>query len=358
MLRLNALLIIGSVLVLPAAALAQSGTTSRDINITAENRNSCLLNRLQSSANDVTVAEIKAWCEKYLAQAQVAEAPPEEVVNVDAIKGKAGALTKRMQSEQITEFDPYVLTPHRRNYILPVITTNDINDTVYADLDGYRKNLEDFEAKFQLSLKVPMNKESLLFEKDKLFFGFTVQSWWQVYSDKISKPFRETNYMPEVFYATPTGWHPFGTNTAVVFGAEHLSNGRSQPLSRSWNRFYAQLVVEDGDWVFSFKPWIRLQEDAKTDPLQASGDDNPNIEDYVGNYEFSTAYNDGDFEYIFRIRHAVKTGRGSAEINWTFPLWGKFTGYTSLFTGYGESLIDYNHKQTRFGIGIALNNVL
>ena len=53
-----------------------------------------------------------------------------------------------------------------------------------------------------------------------------------------------------------------------------------------------------------------------------------------------------------------KTGRGSAEFNFTFPLWGKFIGYTSLFTGYGESLIDYNHKQTRFGVGIALNNVL
>ena len=72
----------------------------------------------------------------------------------------------------------------------------------------------------------------------------------------------------------------------------------------------------------------------------------------------NTAYNDGDFEYILRLRHAVDTGRGSAELNWTFPIGGKFIGYTSIFTGYGESLIDYNHKQTRFGIGIALNNIL
>ncbi|MFP3353739.1 phospholipase A, partial [Pseudoalteromonas sp. SIMBA_153] len=56
--------------------------------------------------------------------------------------------------------------------------------------------------------------------------------------------------------------------------------------------------------------------------------------------------------------HAVDTGRGSEELNWTFPIGGKFIGYTSIFTGYGESLIDYNHKQTRFGIGIALNNIL
>ena len=314
----------------------------------------CLIDRLKSSADEVTVAEIKAWCDKSLEQQQ----PADDVVDVDAVAEQPGALTQRIRSEQVTEFDPYVLTPHRRNYILPVLTTNNINRIQYADVDGYESNLEEIEAKFQLSFKVPFNKESLLFENDKLFFGFTVQSWWQVYSDNISKPFRETNYMPEIFYATPTGWHPFGTNTAVVLGAEHLSNGRSQPLSRSWNRIYAQFVVEKGDWVFSLKPWIRMQEDPKEDPLDSKGDDNPNIEDYVGNYEFVSAYNDGDFEYILRLRHAIDTGRGSAELSWTFPLWGKFTGYTSVFTGYGESLIDYNHKQTRFGLGIALNNVL
>lgn len=313
----------------------------------------CLLDKMNTTKAETTIADIRSQCEETLRSAK-----KEEVVEVDAVKGEPGVVTKRMQSEQVTQFDPYVLTPHRRNYLLPVITSNNIHREVYSGLPGYEQNLEDYEAKIQFSFKVPFNKESLLFENDRLFFGFTVQSWWQVYSDKISKPFRETNYMPEFFYATPTGWHPFGTNTALVFGAEHLSNGRSQPLSRSWNRFYAQLIVEKGQFAFSLKPWIRLQEDPKTDPLQASGDDNPNITDYVGDYEFTTAYSDGDFEYIFRIRHAIKTGRGSAELNWTFPIGGKFIGYTSIFTGYGESLIDYNHKQTRFGIGIALNNVL
>lgn len=336
-------LLIPTLAILPASLHAQELSDMQQ----------CLLDKMNTTNSNITVAEVRQQCEQ-----QLRAAPAEEVVEVDAVEGEAGALTKRMQSEQVTEFDPYVLTPHRRNYMLPMITTNNINRQQYADLQDYQRNLEEYEAKFQLSFKVPFNKESLLFEDDKFFFGFTVQSWWQVYSDNISKPFRETNYMPELFYATPTGWHPFGTNTAIVVGGEHLSNGRSQPLSRSWNRFYAQLVVEKGDWVFSVKPWVRLQEDAKTDPLQASGDDNPNIEDYVGNYEFVTAYDDGDFEYVLKLRHAIDTGRGSAEVNWTFPIWGKFTGYTSLFTGYGESLIDYNHKQTRFGIGIALNNIL
>lgn len=335
--------------------VATSVTAITAVNVQAQelsDMQQCLLDKMTGAKADTTVAEVRSQCEE-----QLRVAANEDVIEVDAID-EPGALTNRMKGEQITQFDPYVLTPHRRNYLLPVITSSNINQLQYANIEGYEQNLESYEAKFQVSFKVPFNRESLLFENDRLFFGLTVESWWQVYSDSISKPFRETNYMPEFFYATPTSWHPFGTNTTVLFGAEHLSNGRSQPLSRSWNRFYAQFIVEKGRFVFSLKPWLRLQEDQKTDPMQSSGDDNPNITDYVGDYEFATAYNDGGFEYTFRIRHAIETGRGSAELNWTFPLGGKFIGYTSIFTGYGESLIDYNHKQTRFGIGIALNNVL
>ena len=45
-------------------------------------------------------------------------------------------------------------------------------------------------------------------------------------------------------------------------------------------------------------------------------------------------------------------------MGFTFPLWGKLRGYGSVFHGYGDSLIDYNHKQTRFGLGLALNGLL
>ena len=153
----------------------------------------CLLDAMNKENASITVAEVRQQCTEKLR-----EEDNQDVVKIDEVK-EPGALTKRMQSEKVTEFDPYVLTPHRRNYILPVWGTTDINTAPYQNFQGYEDSLEEYEAKLQLSFKVPVNKESLLIEGDKLFFGFSMQSWWQVYASNISKPFRETNYLPEIF---------------------------------------------------------------------------------------------------------------------------------------------------------------
>jgi phospholipase A1 len=37
---------------------------------------------------------------------------------------------------------------------------------------------------------------------------------------------------------------------------------------------------------------------------------------------------------------------------------GPLRGYVQAFTGYGESMIDYNWNQSTIGFGIALNDAL
>ena len=269
-----------------------------------------------------------------------------------------GAISSRIIKERQTEFEPYVITPHKINYILPAITTDGINKEVYSGFEGYKENLEDIETKFQLSFKVPLNYESILIEGDGLYFGFTIQAWWQIYAENISKPFRETNYQPEIFYLTPLDWHPFGGNTGMIAGIEHQSNGRAQNLSRSWNRVYANFLFEKNNFALSFKPWLRLSENEKAFKFDPKGDDNPDIEDFFGHYELSVVYKWHDLEFSMSGRQNFSTSKGSAEFGFTFPLWGKLRGYATAFSGYGESMIDYNHSQTRFGLGIALSNVL
>jgi phospholipase A1 len=44
------------------------------------------------------------------------------------------------------------------------------------------------------------------------------------------------------------------------------------------------------------------------------------------------------------------------QIDWSYPLNQKLRGYVQFSTGYGESLIDYNHHQNTFGIGVLLTD--
>ncbi len=303
----------------------------------------CLLKEIKFGDEFASLAQIKEAC----------------LLDVEAqLKLKKGRISNRIIEEKSTAFNPYVITPHKMNYILPATVTDNINKTAYGDTQNWQENLENTEAKFQLSIKVPLNTRSIFTQGDGLFFGFTLQSWWQLYSDDISKPFRETNYQPEFFYLAPLNWHPFDGNTGFMLGAEHESNGRTQLLSRSWNRVYANFLYEKGNFAFSFRPWWRIPEDEKQSNLSSDGDDNPDIGHYMGHFELGMVYKWSDYELSFKGRENFVEHHGSMELGFTFPLWGRLRGYAQYTNGYGESLIDYNHSQQRFGLGIALTNVL
>ena len=280
---------------------------------------------------------------------------------------KIGRFANRMIAEKMTELNPFVITPHHPSYILPVTITDNFNAEPYAiyDLEGsdmapgyFADNMSRVEAKYQVSFKVPLRSSSLFTRGDAIYFAMTIQAWWQLYSDEISKPFRETNYTPELIYMAPLHWaHEYG-NFGYFVSFQHQSNGQVQGHSRSWNRIHTGLIYDTGNYTLMFKPWFRIKEEEKTSPFNPRGDDNPDIEDYLGHYEFGGAYAFNDEHKIStRIRKNWRTGNGSIEINYTYPFWGRLRGFAQYFSGYGESLVDYNHKQQKFGMGIALTDI-
>ncbi|MEM0909736.1 MAG: phospholipase A [Pseudomonadota bacterium] len=313
-----------------------------------EAMDACLLDKIKNADEALTIREIKFLCEAELTT----------VIDEAALQSTSSGLRNRLKEERQSQFDAFVITPHRLNYILPAYASNAINAEVYRPIEGFSENFSDVETQFQISFKVPLNEQKILFDNDGLYLGFTLEAWWQIYSENISKPFRETNYQPELFYIAPTDITLFGGKTSFMLGIEHQSNGRSQLLSRSWNRVYAGMFWEKGNLAISLKPWYRLEEDEKQFEFDPDGDDNPDIEDFYGKFELGAVYRWGELEFTALGRRNFSTKNGAIRLGLTFPLWGKLRGYAVGFDGYGDSLIDYNYKQTRFGLGIALNSFL
>ncbi|ATC93168.1 phospholipase A [Pseudoalteromonas tunicata] len=307
----------------------------------------CILGELLSGNDERTIGQIKQNCAK-----------PDSNTNISQ-------LDKRMAREHYSQDNRNVITPHKRNYLLPVTYMSNPNSSPFNHYDQLTQNdkdepLDNFEAKYQLSIKVPLfNNFS---DKDQaVYLGFTLESYWQVFNKEISSPFRETNYQPEIFWINFLDPEHvlWGDEMAFILGFEHQSNGRSQPNSRSWNRIYADFIWENRGFVFSLKPWFRIPENHKTDALDPKGDDNPDIYKYMGYFEFSGAYRYQEHEFSFMSRNNFNAqNRGAIQLDWSFPLWGRLRGYTQYFNGYGESLIDYNANIQRFGIGILLSDLL
>ena len=304
----------------------------------------CVEQQMQIVAPTTTVAELKEIC-----ATKPGETAPEDKL-----------IESRIQGEQAAARSRFAVTAHRRNYFLPITYMSDPNEAPFAQIDpDPGVDLDNIEAKFQLSVKTTLF-DNLILKNDAIQFGFTATSFWQMYNKELSSPFRETNYEPEVFWLAPLRWTPWDVDTTLAaVGLSHQSNGQAGSLSRSWNRLYANFIWEKGDYVFSFKPWYRLPESKKKEPGDPRGDDNPDIGDYMGNFEFTTVYKREHHEFSLMLRNNLSSdNKGAIQIEWTFPLLKNLRGYAQYFNGYGESLIDYDARIERIGVGFLLTDLL
>lgn len=262
------------------------------------------------------------------------------------------AVQRRLAMEQAAKDNPFLLLPHRPNYILPVSYATSPNEKPFGLSPGA---FDKFEMTFQVSLKVLLS-EGVLGGKGNLYAAYTNRSWWQTFNGARSRPFRETNHEPELFVLYDTDWEILGIRaTSILLGVSHQSNGQGGDLSRSWNRLYLNLILEKNNAVISLKPWYRIPEKEKTSPDDTSGDDNPDIHRYMGSAEAGFLYKRAKHSFTVMVRNNLrKDNRGAVKLGWSYPLWKGIKGYMQVFDGYGESLIDYNHHHTTVGVGFLL----
>ena len=267
-------------------------------------------------------------------------------------------LDKRWELSPDSKLGTWNIRAHQPVYLMPGFWTSDKNERPSSPNEnntvqvGDDQNLKSMEAKFQLSLKTKA-VENLFGDNGDIWFGYTQSSRWQVYNADTSRPFRETNYEPEASLIFRTNYEILGLNARLLgLTFNHQSNGRADPLSRSWNRVMLNLGFERDNFALMVRPWYRIEENA-------NDDNNPDIKNYMGRGDLTAFYRWNDHDFSLMLRHSLKGGddaHGAAQFDWAFPISGKLRGHFQLFDGYGESLIDYNHRATYVGLGVSLMN--
>ena len=294
-------------------------------------------------------------------------------LNTDAPDGKPigcrntqySELSRFWELQRGTDCDTFALRGYRPISVAFVMSGG-VTSPPVAD-NAVPPDYRHAETKIQLSVRTKLAKG--LFKSgdqdeddhDSLWFGYTQQSYWQLFSPALSRPFRATDHEPELIYiyphqiALPGGWNYRLSGLGLV----HQSNGQSDPLSRSWNRTYLMGAAEktlgpDSGLRLQGRIWDRMRE-------SPGNDNNPGIENYIGRAELTGTWQINKANTVgVTLRHSLRSqARGSTRVDWLMaptssPTYTGLRYHVQLFSGYGDSLLDYNKRRNVLSVGLSL----
>ncbi|GAB3540590.1 phospholipase A [Noviherbaspirillum agri] len=288
-----------------------------------------------------------------LPSAAAAEASPAAVEEEDEEKEESppgSVLAKHWELGPEYKRGTFKFQSHQPNYLLATYSSSP-NSAPYQPLRRFvlsDADLSHGELVFQLGFKMKF-LQNIGGTPVDLWGGYTQQSFWQAGNREASSPFRETNYQPELMAVVPLNFSLLGLRARFFnLGIAHQSNGQASTLSRSWDRVYAQVGLERGGFTLVGRVWKRRPEDIEED-------DNPDILDYMGHGDLTATYRWRGHEFSLLSRYNFSTDKGAAQLGWAIPLTKHVKGYVQLFSGYGHSLIDYNHAQNTLGLGVLVS---
>lgn len=279
-------------------------------------------------------------------------------------------LSKFWELQRGTDCDTFSLRGYRP-ISLAVAASNSVNEQPSSTAPGHTaltaQPYNRTENKIQLSVRVKVAKGLLKrsdgdnSDHDSLWVGYTQKSYWQLFNAGLSRPFRVTDHEPELIYIYPHQIPLFGGWSYRLSGAglAHQSNGQALPLSRSWNRTYLmgaaeKVLGQESSLMLQGRIWRRLRE-------SSGNDDNPGIENYVGRAELTGNWQINKSNTVgVTLRHSLRSeARGSTQLDWMMapassPNYTGLRYHLQLFSGYGDSLLDYNRKRQVLSVGMSL----
>ncbi len=247
-------------------------------------------------------------------------------------------------------------------------------DTVFASFEGYKPvyilnswfmDREGSEQGYQdqeLAIQISLKKQII----SSFYFGYSHKAFWQIYDLGNSRPFREQNYNLEVFLDYRQYW---GFERLRI-GLEHESNGErmrfdenGEPVnySRTWDRAYLFLQKQATSFLsISLKAWVVTS--PKTEEYRAYYDDNPDMQQYMGSGELGLCIDVFGVLTNLMLRRGWRDGTETVRMDIQVPirLFLEKTNsenaiHLQAFSGYGDSLIDYDRKVSRLAVGISFH---
>ena len=287
------------------------------------------------------------------------------VIAVKKANTKLSYLERKWRLTSEGDWDITDIETYQPNYLLFTNSDNpnDIptspNRSNTDDRDLSRQDL-----KFQLSLKselmhnIPLIRDLPYVTSSRIWGAYTQQSYWQIFNNGDSRPLRENDYQPEIILSLGIDNETDGIKKTYIprmvnVGAMHQSNGQTNPLSRSWNRVYVEGGWELTDRLsLSVRPWWRV-------PERNSKDDNPDIEKYMGYGDMTLRWENESHKTAVSmlLRNNLRSdNKGFAQLDLQQRVFNNpyIKLHLMISSGYGETLLDYNHSQNIFGFGISL----
>jgi phospholipase A1 len=267
---------------------------------------------------------------------------------------------KEIKKEQEILLDKkFILLPHKGSFLIPFSYNLKPNSNSYKflqtteeyqDRGKYNRNLEtEFQVSFMLLTHRDFFNTGL-----NIYLGYTQQSWWQLYNDDWSKPFRETNYAPEIFarkmFDEPKSFLG-GKLISYDFGFIHQSNGQIQELSRSWNRGFLRSVLVYGNTLLKTTLWHRVFDSSE----KTEDNNNRDIYDYLGYGEIEIDQVWTKSRLQLRIIPGLK--KQGVEVMYSYPWHEGLRYFVKLGYGSGLSLIDYKSEGQKIGVGVVLSDL-
>jgi outer membrane phospholipase A len=313
----------------------------------------------RSAPPSATIAQARHADHPAAAPAQAASATAPQAASAEAASSVTNAVTSAAAPASASDPTPIWTPPgdslstaangsqSRISYYEPMYFAVGHNGDTNARLQ--------FSFKYRLLMPDDLRSKGFL---DNLYLAYTQMSIWDLTAE--SRPFRDTNYQPQLFYyVADTGWRAsWFTRMGIAAGVGHESNGKGGDDSRALNTLFVRPTWEFGDldathWVVSPKIYAYVGKS-----------DNPDIADYRGYVDLLVKYGSPNgWQLATTLRKGTKHWYGSVDAQLTYPLakllgnsaWGGYL-WLGYFNGYGEDLLDYNVRQhwiARIGYSIA-----